>query len=139
MNFLMLKLKAQNIQRVVHFNQYQRLSIPLQIGILKKSNQFIYGISAGAVFNFTTQQSGKSFNANQEISTFEKEDSIAAFKSFGIGLRVNPVLGYQLSKNWAMTLQPQWTWNRSTQFDNTDLKIDFHQLNFNIGLEYYFR
>jgi len=132
-------VNAISTRTVLHYNQFQRVSIPLEIGVQQNHGKFLYGITAGTVFNFTNQQSGRTLDASGEIIDFSGNDATAPYKSFDIGLRVSPLVGYQLSENWSLTLRPQWTWNQNTNFDDTDIKIGFHQVNLNIGLRHSFK
>ena len=126
-------------RNVKHYNEYKQFRIPIEIGIQQNTNKTIYGITAGAVFNFTTAQSGKTFDKNAEIVIFEKSDPTSPFKVFNIGLRVSPILGYRVFENWNITLSPQWMWQRNTDFDGTDFKTGMHLFNLNVGVGYSFR
>jgi len=132
-------VNAISTRTVIHHNSYQRFSVPLEIGIQKNIEKMTYGIKAGAVFNFTNQQSGKTFDQFGEIVSFDENDATTLLKSFDIGLRISPFVGYQLSENWAITLQPQWMYYQKPNFDNTDIKNNIHQLNLNLSLGYYFK
>lgn len=132
-------VNATSTRTVLHHNQFQRISIPLEIGVQQNSGKFIYGITASTVFNFTNKQSGRTLDGSGEIVDFNENNATAPYKSFDIGWRVSPLVGYQLSENWSLTLRPQWTWNRNNNFDSTDIKTSFHQVNLNLGLRYFFR
>ena len=129
-------VNAVATQNILHYNQYRHFSIPLEIGIRKELGKLIYGLKAGAIFSFTTAQSGRAFDKGANIVSFGKDDSNATFKAFHIGLRVSPTIGYQIDENWNIFLQPQWTYKRHAGFDETDIKIGIYQFNMNIGLGY---
>jgi len=132
-------VNATSTRTVLHHNQFQRVSIPLEIGMQETNGKFIYGITAGTVFNFTHKQSGRTLNKSGEMVDFNENDTTAPYKSFDIGLRASPLMGYQLSENWSLSLRPQWTWQRNTSFDDTDIKTGFHQINLNLGFRYSFK
>jgi len=130
---------------LLHHNKYRKFSIPIEIGIQQDYEKFIFGLTAGAVFNFTTLQSGKTINKDQEVIDFEKDDSTAPFKNFDIGFRISPSVGYQLSDRWTISLQPRWDWQRKRAeksdliiFDVNQLSINVNQFNLNVGLKYSF-
>ncbi|MEM1319161.1 MAG: hypothetical protein AAGG75_02830 [Bacteroidota bacterium] len=125
-------------RNVIHYNEYQRLSLPLEVGLQHQAGKFGYGIRAGLVLNLTTQQSGRTLDPMGEIISFEDNSSISTFQSFDIGLRLSPLLAYQLTEQWTLHLQPQWMWQRRTKFADTDMKIGIHQLNLNLGFSHFF-
>lgn len=132
-------VNAVAFRNVKHYNKYERISIPIEIGIQNNFNKFIYGISVGSVFNFTTTQTGKTFNHLNEIVVFDGESPAATYNYFDIGIRVSPLLGYKFSEKWSIAVRPQWMWNRRTDFDNTDMKIGVHQYNLNFRVGYFFK
>ncbi len=131
-------VNATSTRTVLHHNQFQRISIPLEIGIQQNSGKLIYGIAAGTVFNLTTKQSGRTLDALGKIVNFNENDTTAPYKPFSIGWRVSPLVGYQLSENWSIILRPQWTLNQNNNFNGTDIQTDFHQINLSVGLKYSF-
>ena len=130
------RVSALATQSVLHYNQYRHFSIPLEIGMRRASGKLIYGLNAGVVFSFTTAQSGRTFGKGANLVYFKEGESSAAFKDFHVGLRLSPIVGYPITKNWNLFLQPQWTYKRRSGFDGTDVKIGIHQFNLNIGLGY---
>lgn len=132
-------INAISTRTVLHHNNYQRFSIPIEFGVLKNTEKLIYGMKVGAIFNFTNTQSGRTIDKANQVVDFTNNDTTSLFKAFDIGLRLSPLIGYRLSEHWSVNLQPQWTWYRSTNFQNTDLKIGIHQYNINLGLRYYIK
>lgn len=125
-------------RQVAHYNNYKRYSIPLELGFRKNYNKMEYGVRAGSSFNFTIYQDGRTFNKNLDIIDFDKDSSVASFKSFGVGIRINPYIGYKYTNNLSFRLHPQWTWSAGNNFDGTDIKLNIHQFNLNIGVSYSF-
>ncbi len=123
---------------VVHYNQYQQFSIPIEIGLQQTSQQLVYGVTLGGILNFTTKQSGKTLSKDAAVIDFDTNNAMAPFKKFSIGLRVNPFVGYRISTAWTIKVHPQWTWQAGANFDDTDLKLNIHQFNLNLGLAYSF-
>lgn len=107
-------INTTSTRTVLHHNEFQRISIPLEIGVQESRGKFTYGITAGTVFSFTNKQSGRTLDASSEIVNFNENDITAPYKPFDIGLRISPLVGYQLSENMSLTLRPQWTWNQNT-------------------------
>lgn len=132
-------LTGTNTRKVVHYNQYSFLNIPIELGFQNNRGKFLYGLSAGITLNFSLQQSGRTLDKDDMITYFDNNSSAAHFSKFGLGYRVNPIVGYQLSKKWNLMLRPQINWQVNSIFnDNEDFKIKTRQLNFNIGVEYNF-
>ncbi len=133
-----INVNSITTREVVHFNKFQRFSIPIEIGFQKSAQKLVYGISAGGVLNFTFNQAGRTLDKNTEIKEFDNDSSVAPFKPFSLGLRVCPFVGYRISKNLTMKIQPQWSLVSSSKFDGTDIKLNAHQFNLNLGLGYSF-
>ena len=131
-------VNAIDTREVVHYNKFQQFSIPIEIGIQKQTTKFVYGISAGGVFNFTLGQSGKTINSNNEVVEFDKDNPARPFKSFSIGLRLKPFVAYRISEHLSLKIQPHWTWQPSIGFDTSDTKLSIHQVNLNLGIGYSF-
>lgn len=132
-------LTGTNTRKVIHYNQYKFLNIPFELGFQNTRGKFLYGLSTGITLNFSLQQSGRTLDKNDMISYFDNNSSTAHFSKFRLGYRVNPIVGYQLSKNWNLILRPQINWQVNRNFNESeDFKINTRQLNFNIGVEYNF-
>ena len=131
-------VNADSIHKVIHYNNYQRLSIPIELGVQHNTQKFVFGVSAGAILNFTRNQTGRTFNKNSEIVNFDKESTTRTLNPFSIGLRINPNIGYRIKNNWTIKFEPQWSWDSNSNFDGTDLKISTHQFNMNLGISYSF-
>lgn len=122
--------------RIVHFNNFKRFSIPLELGIRQRYNSIEYGMRTGVTLNFTTTQSGRTFNKDLDIFHFDEQDPLAPMKSFGIGVRVNPYIGYRFTDKITMRIHPQWSWMAGNNFDGTNTSIGINQFNLNFGVKY---
>jgi hypothetical protein len=129
-------VNAMTTRTIVHHNRYQQFSIPLDFGFQKTHRSFIYGMQTGIGFHFVTTQSGKTLDLDGEIIDFDADSQYTPFRSFHLGLRLSPLVGYQLSNQWALTLQPQWAWNPQIGFDNPNLYLTTQQFNLILGLRY---
>lgn len=127
---------ATTTRTVVHHNTFQQFTIPFDIGYQTVRRSFIYGLHAGASLNYITAQSGRTLSLDEEFVSFDSNSDYTPFRSFHIGLRLSPLVGYQLSNTWALTLQPLWAWNPNAGIDNSIIKLKVHQINFNVGLRY---
>lgn len=122
--------------KIIHHNKYQRFTIPIQFGLQKSTQTIVYGLSAGATFNVTISQSGRTLDSNANIVAFDNDSPASTFKPFGIGLRISPFIGYRISEKLTLNIQPQWNWASRTSFDGSDIKVRAHQLNLNLGIGY---
>ena len=129
-------VNQSTFRSVVHFNSYQRISIPFKIGIMKTKGNWIYGIQTGLALNFTIKQEGKGLDHNQVPISFETKDLIAPYKPLDLGLMIQPILGYKINDSWTINLTPQWRWSRKADLGIEDLSVGIHQLNLNIGIHY---
>ena len=129
---------ALSKREVVHYNQYQKWSIPISIGFEQGKGSFIYGLKAGAVLNFSIAQSGKVLDEDTNILLFDKNSPAAPFKSFDLGFRVSPVLGYRISERLAFTFSPQWNWQLHPNYAGTAIRLQASLINMNVGMRYFF-
>lgn len=97
-------------RQVVHHNKYSLYSIPLEFGWQDQKERFLYGLSAGASLNFVRGQKGRRLNGESIVSDFDSASDLTAFKDFGIGLRVTPMLGYRLTSKLSIRITPQLEW-----------------------------
>ncbi len=132
-----INVEVLETRDIIHFNQYHRLSIPLEFGIRKTTGRFLYGISIGGVINFIYSQSGKMLGDTWDIVEFEN-NNYWKFKKTDFGFRAKSVVGYQSKNNWSLTLEPQWMWSQNPIRDFSETKVNFHQFNMNLGLGYSF-
>ena len=131
-------LKALENRIVVHHNKFERLTIPIEFGIRKKSGRFIYGVSTGPIFSYMISEKGKTISYSGEIEELGKSTS-KQFSFLELGWRVRPVFGLQMSKNITLSLQPQWTYSYTPELvKDTYLISHNHQFNLNLGVEYGF-
>lgn len=129
-------VSAKEIRTVVHYNQYNRITIPIEFGIRRNNGQLIYGLSGGPVFNYTISQTGKNLSLIG-VADIGSENKQFAFLEFG--LRLRSVIGLQINEKIAITLQPQWTWSHTPEIRiDSYAKSNNHQFNLNIGLGYDF-
>lgn len=124
---------------IEHHNQYQQISLPLEIGMEKHTGKWMFGLNAGAVFSYTFRQAGRTLGATAPFVDFDKNSTAAPLKTFGIGLRVNPVLGYHLNERTILLLKPQWTTQQRSSILNSDMRANAHFWEMNIGLRYNLR
>lgn len=129
-------INTQQLTNVLHHNNLRTISIPVLVGYQKNYHRWIFGIRGGVVFNFATQQSGKTFDEELDIITFSKGDDLAPFQSFQIGFRANPFIGYRLNKKWTATINPSWSSFQSRQLGTSDINLGIQQWNFNVGIRY---
>lgn len=125
-------------RNVVHYNQYQRFSIPIEFGVQKKTQKLVYGITAGGLLNFTIKQSGKTLDENGEIVEFDKDSATAPLKPFSLGFRLSPFLGYRVTERLTLKINPGWTFVPHGKFADTNIKLNTQQLNLNLGIGYGF-
>ncbi len=130
---------ALSNREVVHYNQYRKWSIPIAIGFEQGKGSFIYGLSAGAVLNFSAAQSGKILDENAEILVFDKNSAAAPFKSFDLGFRVSPILAYRFGERLAFTFSPQLNWQFHSNYAGTDIRMQAPLINLNAGMRYFFQ
>ena len=114
------------------------LSIPLEIGLQRRSNRWTYGITAGAVLSFVNKQEGRTIGREMEITDFTENDSTAPFKSFQIGFSASPFIAYSITRKFKLLLQPKWTLYKGSVLEGTDLKVSVQQVNLNLGVGFSF-
>ncbi len=95
---------------IVHHNQYKLYSIPLEIGWQNQKERFLYGLSVGASMNFVRGQEGRRLDGESIVMDFDSVSDLRAFKDFGIGLRVTPMVGYRLTPRLSVRITPQLEW-----------------------------
>jgi len=132
-NFQDTTVNTTNTRTIVHHNNFQILSIPLEIGRYRASKQWVYGFSAGTSFNFLSNQTGKILGNDNELLEFNKDTDAVLFQPFSMSLRANAILAYKFSKNTLLSFNPQWSWTQNNLFDNT-IKANVHQVNLNLSL-----
>lgn len=95
-------------QKATWNNQYTTYRIPLEIGYQKYIKKWTIGAKAGVIFNITATQKGKTFNSEKSIAHFSKESPSAPLKSFQIGFRFSPFVGYQITDKTTLRFDPKW-------------------------------
>jgi hypothetical protein len=125
-------VNALSVREVVHHNSFQQLSIPLTIGIQNRVGNWIYGINAGTVLNFTTQQAGKTIDNSGELQLFSNGDVLSPLPKTSLGLQISPLVGYSITRNWSINCQPQWSWQFKNNSNTTHLKSHVHQFGLNL-------
>jgi hypothetical protein len=100
-------VNALSTREVLHHNTFEQWRIPLTIGFQKRSGNWIYGINAGAVLNFTTRQSGKILDNTGEFQLFSNRDAIAPLRKSSIGTHISPFVGYAIAKKWSIECHPE--------------------------------
>lgn len=118
---------------VRHYNRFEQYSIPLHIGYQTHSGKFTYGISSGVALNFVTSQTGKRFDTNGNIITFNASDANTPFKKQSFGFYLGATVGYEWHKHWNIILTPIWQYQ---QHRTTEFTTHIHQFNGSIGLRY---
>jgi hypothetical protein len=96
--------------QLVSDNEYKSYRIPLELGFQVQKNRWLYGLKVGALFSFTTLQTGKTFNEEKTVAAFSKTSSFAPFKSFQVGFRATPFVGYRITKHLTARVEPRWSW-----------------------------
>lgn len=127
-------INALETRRVLHYNQYQLASIPLEVGFVRQSGKFQYGLTAGAVLNFRIAQSGKTIRSDGSITAFNSDDEGAPFPAMQIGVSASPFLRYALTDRWGINLRTQWRYAQN-RIPET-LRTHIHQFHLNAGLSY---
>lgn len=120
---------------VVHYNTYQRFTIPLEFGINKNYNRWSYSIHAGVALNFTTTQSGRTIDHTGTIVSFDTNSEIATFRSFDLGIRASMNAQYHLTDHISLYLSPQWMRTKGLS-RGTDITSSIQQLQLNLGVRY---
>ena len=121
-------------RKVLHYNNFRMLSIPLKVGFQRRNGKWSYGFTAGAVFNFVQKQSGKTIDESMKVVEFTKNDSVAPLKNFQIGLSVSPYISYLITQKLAVRIEPKWSYFNGAVFNNDDFKVSIQQLNLNVGV-----
>ncbi len=129
-------VNALQSRKVIHYNQFKLLSIPLELGYQKQFNKMTLGISAGISFNLALSQNGKTINKDEEIAIFDKTSSFAPLQNFSIAYRLSPYINYQLSERTSLSLKPRYASYINPSFDGTAIKLRLNQMSFNLGVEY---
>lgn len=123
---------------IVHYNNYQRFSIPLLAGFQSQRKNFSYGISIGPILNFTNSQIGKGLDNQAAITNFSDSNFPTPFENMDLSMVISPHLGYNITEKWQLIIEPQWKWNQAKNLSDTDFIVNIHQFNLNVGLGYRF-
>ena len=116
-------LARSSKKRTVWNNQYKTYRIPLEIGYQHHINHWTMGAKFGAILNITNTQKGKTFNQEQVITYFTQADSFAPLKSFQVGFRFSPFLGFQVTDRTQLSLAPKWNWYKGQTADIQEFGI----------------
>jgi len=127
-------INASTYREVIHFNNYQQVSIPLQLGWQRQSNNWTYGVSGGVVFNFITKQNGKTFDATETIAAFDDTTDFQPLDPNNMSWRISPLVGYTLANDWTISIQPGWSFSTQAQFEQVNLSTSLQQMNLNLGV-----
>ncbi|MCC7245232.1 MAG: hypothetical protein IT269_06110 [Saprospiraceae bacterium] len=123
-------------RNIVHYNNYRQISLPLELGMEKHAGKWMFGLNAGAVFSYSFRQTGRTLGNTVPFVDFNQESTVAPLKTFDIGLRIDPVLGYSLNKRVVLMLRPQWSWQQKSFILKSDMRANAHFWEMNVGLRY---
>ena len=125
-------------REVLHHNQYNQLSIPLEFGFKNRTGKLSYGLTLGTSFNFIFNQSGKSFDELLDITEYDNNSVAKPLNDFNIGLRVNPFVGYHVSEKLMLGLKPNLMLQHHGGVMETDLSMNVQQFGLKLGLQFGF-
>ena len=129
-------INANASKKIIHYNNFIRYSLPIEIGYEKSLGNWSYGISAGAVISMTNKQLGRGLRSSGDISSFNNNAPHVPYKNIDVAFRLRPFLAYNIDRCWSLSLESQWTWNKRKNYDNSDIGISISQYNLNVGLIY---
>lgn len=110
-------------REVVHYNQYEHLSIPLLLGWQKQVKNWRLATMAGPVLNVALRQTGKMLNDSSTIVSISQ----GPFAKIQAGISAGATLSYQLTGRWAIGLRPQWDWILPARNPGSDLNLQAHR------------
>ncbi len=123
---------------VRHYNRYELLSVPITMGYKKEGKKWSYGLNGGLAISLWVFQSGKTLHPNSSIVNFGPSDASTLYDRFGMGIRVNSFLSYELTDHILVTVRPQWTYSSAQVFEGTHLKVGVQRVDLNFGMGWRF-
>lgn len=121
---------------IKHHNNFQRLSIPFQIGYIKRTNKFEVGIVTGLSINYTYIMSGYAISENNQILDFAQNQDFSPINKFGIGFHLSPLISYEVSDNISILVNPKLMIERKRGLILENDSVLLNQLSFNFGIKY---
>lgn len=130
-------VNATGTRTVIHYNQNTNLTIPVLFGFQQRKKNFLYGISIGGAINFQLKQAGKTLLSENEIIEYNSA-STQPNSTVGFNLRTNLSLGYYLSDQILLSVEPMWMFSRNSFFQQKDVKVNNSIYAINLGVGYLF-
>lgn len=91
---------------VIHYNHFDLISIPLEIGIEKQFKRTSVGIDLGLSYRHFIEQAGRSLDENSEVSDFST--SVSPFKKSGLAYQVRAFAGLALGEKVSLRVSPSF-------------------------------
>ena len=129
---------------VRHYNQYDKLKIPILFGKKWTKGKFSYGGFAGVGFDIWLRQKGKNLSINPEeiINTYDTKKGLnfinGSFPKFGISADFKGDLNYKIGKRHHLFFQPNVSVSLSN-WSNSNYSIKQKPITFGINLGYQFK
>lgn len=127
-------VNAQYTKKLVHHNNVKTLSIPLSIGYHHDFNTFELGVNVGIVYNLLLSQSGKRYNEQGDIVSYDNHSPNKPFEKSNYALRFSPVMRYKFNPDLSLTFFPQYQFSNGSPYAHTDNQVKSSIWNFNIGI-----
>ena len=121
--------------KVVHFNKYEKLSIPLLLGFQKNLNRFSVVLFVGPTFNFYTDQVGKHIDDEGSLSIFSNDED-PIFKKFQLGASAKLGLYYHWNDKLDLFVSPQFSFESNNGLFDDAFGLRTYHLEGNVGVRY---
>lgn len=114
---------------VKNVNQYQFMTVPLEIGIMQGKNKFKYGISGGFGLNYFITQKGKSLHHSDVVLSIDNKEN-KLYNSVFLSYHLSPFMSYDLTEKCSIRLNQNLRYQNhgNSNFYNT------RQSSLNVGL-----
>ncbi len=108
-----VELEQQQMRYVQHYNTFQTLNIPIQVGFVKSTAQKLrYGITGGLSFQYYIRQSGRLLAENGTIIDFSDN---TFFRRIGLSAHIQPVLIFRRTGQWELSCNPFFAFSLSNR------------------------
>ncbi len=125
-------------QEVIHFNNLRTISIPLIAGYTNGGEHLKYKIGIGPIINVAIKQEGRTFDINNELIQIQDQPAYQYMNDISIGLTSRFELSYAFNDKIALAISPQWIWQRNLNYADESIKLNIHQYQLNLGINYSF-
>jgi len=119
---------------VRHYNSYDQLSLPVQLGYLWQKGNWRLGFSGGARIDLLLQAKGKTLDeVSREVKFIDKNN----YKKWRLAAQLQPSLAYQFKAGFGLSIQPSLSWSL-TNWASKEQSFKQHpvQLGLSIGVSY---